>query len=81
MPTAEVLRGWSSVADARAWAGLDESVSREFLGLLGNRELSNLPLASAVDPMMVRRTILEVRVPVAADAAASEGAVPPPRGV
>ena len=82
MPTAEVLRGWTSVADARAWAGLDESVSREFLGLLGNRELSNLPLAGAVDPMVVRRTILDVRMPVAADAAASEGAaLPPPRSL
>ena len=82
MPTAEVLRGWTSVADARAWAGLDESVSREFLGLLGNRELSNLPLAGAVDPMVVRRTILDVRLPVAADAAASEGAaLPPPRSL
>ena len=67
LPTAEVLRSWTSVADARAWAGLSEAVLGEFPSLLGNRALSNLPLAGAVDPVIVRRTILEVRVPVPAD--------------
>ena len=83
LPTAEVLRSWTSVADARAWVGLDEAVLGEFLSLLGNRALSNLPLAGAVDPVIVRRTILEVRLPVPpADGTAAEGsevpAVPPP---
>ena len=35
LPTAEVLRSWASVADARAWAGLSEAVLGEFLSLLG----------------------------------------------
>ena len=82
LPTAEVLRSWTSVADARAWVGLSEAVLGEFLSLLGNRTLSNLPLAGAVDPVTVRRTILEVRLPVPADGTAAEGseapAVPPP---
>ena len=82
LPTAEVLRSWTSVADARAWAGLSAAVLGEFLSLLGNRALSNLPLAGAVDPVTVRRTILEVRVPVPAGGTAAEGseapAGPPP---
>lgn len=64
LPSQEVLRGWQTVADARAWAGLSEAVLGEFLALLGNRELSNLPLQAAIDPIMVRRTIGDVRVPV-----------------
>jgi hypothetical protein len=64
LPSQEVLRGWQTVADARAWAGLSEAVLGEFLALLGNRELSNLPLQAAIDPVMVRRTIGDVRVPV-----------------
>ena len=59
--------------NARAWASLSAEVLREFLGPPGNRDISNLPLACAVDSATVRRTILEVRMPVAADAAASEG--------
>ena len=59
-----------------------EAILGEFLSLLGNRSLSNLPLAGAVDPVTVRRTILEVRLPVPADGTATEGAevpaVPPP---
>ena len=82
LPTAEVLRSWTTVADAKAWVGFSDAVLGEFLSLLGNRSLSNLPLAGAVDPMTVRRTILEVRLPVPADGAAAEGAevpaVPPP---
>ena len=70
-PSQEVLQGWTTVENARAWASLSEEVLREFLGPPGNRDISNLPLASAVDSAMVRRTILEVRMPVAADAAAS----------
>ena len=87
LPTAEVLRLWTSVADARAWAGLSEAVLGEFLTLLGNRALSNLPLAGAVDPVTVRRTILEVRMPVPADGTAAEGSEapagppPPPRSL
>ena len=77
LPTPEVLPGWTAVADARAWAGLSEAVVGEFLSLLGNRELSNLPLDGAVDPVMVRRTILEVRLPVPADGTATEGTEPP----
>ena len=77
-----LLRSWTTVADAKAWVGLGDAVLGEFLSLLGNRSLSNLPLAGAVDPMRVRRTILEVRLPVPADGAAAEGAevpaVPPP---
>ena len=82
LPTAEVLRSWTTVADAKAWVGLSDAVLGEFLSLLGNKALSNLPLAGAVDPITVRRTILEVRLPVPAVGAAAEGAeapaVPPP---
>ena len=72
-PSHEVLQGWTTVENARAWASLSAEVLREFLGPPGNRDISNLPLACAVDSATVRRTILEVRMPVAADAAASEG--------
>ena len=83
-PSQEVLQGWTTVENARAWASLSAEVLREFLGPPGNRDISNLPLAGAVDSATVRRTILEVRMPVAADTAASEGtddpaeAPPPP---
>ena len=85
-PSQEVLQGWTTVENARAWASLSAEVLREFLGPPGNRDISNLPLAGAVDSATVRRTILEVRMPVAADAAASEGTddpaeAPPPLGV
>ena len=77
-----VLRSWTTVADAKAWVGLSDAVLGEFLSLLGSRALSNLPLAGAVDPITVRRTILDVRLPVPAVGAAAEGAevpaVPPP---
>ena len=85
LPTAEVLRSWTTVDGAREWAGLSEAVLGEFLSLLGNRSLSNLPLAGAVDPVIVRRTILAVRLPVPADGAVAEGTegpagpIPPPR--
>ena len=85
LPTAEVLRSWTTVDGAREWAGLSEAVLGEFLSLLGNRTLSNLPLAGAVDPVTVRRTILAVRLPVPADGAVAEGTegpagpIPPPR--
>ena len=52
---------------------LSAEVLREFLGPPGNRDIGNFPLAGTVDSATVRRTILEVRMPVAADAAASEG--------
>ena len=87
LPTAEVLRSWTTVADAKVWVGLSDAVLGEFLSLLGNRSLSNLPLAGAVDPITVRRTILEVRLPVPAVGAAAEGAEapaappPPPRSL
>ena len=51
LSTAEVLRSWTSVADARAWAGLNEAVLGEFLSLLGNRALSNLPTGRSSGPV------------------------------
>ena len=83
-PSQEVPQGWTTVENARAWASLSAEVLREFLGPPGNRDIGNFPLAGTVDSATVRRTILEVRMPVAADAAASEGtddpaeAPPPP---
>ena len=72
-PSQEVLQGWTTVENARAWASLSAEVLREFFGPPGNRDISNLPLAGAMDSATGRRTFLEVRMPVAADAAASEG--------
>ena len=76
LPTVEVLATWGVVEDARAWVGLEHDLMNSFLDLLGSSTLTNLPLLAAVDPLVVRRAINDIRREYAEVA---EGETPPPR--
>ena len=62
LPTEEILRGWSTIEDARAWSQLPEETLGEIMAVMGSRTCTNLVIFAGLDPMVLKHAAAETQV-------------------